>query len=159
MPAVALPGAADGAPRALRGVSRDALVLLYLPAAHGDGAEAAQRIAAAADDVEYWYARIVVVVAGDLAAAARVRAASGERLTVLTDEKGELRARIGLEHGQACLLIADRYGEIYEVATANDAAALPGVAEIEEWVKYLATQCPECGVLDQSGHGEWTSGS
>jgi hypothetical protein len=27
--------------------------------------------------------------------------------------------------------------------------------EIEEWMKFLATQCPECGVIDEPGHGEW----
>jgi hypothetical protein len=46
------------------------------------------------------------------------------------------------------LLVVDRYGQVYDVRDAATAAELPSAAELEEWFKFLATACPECGVLD-----------
>jgi hypothetical protein len=46
------------------------------------------------------------------------------------------------------VVIVDRYGQVYHVVDATDAAALPDAAAVEEWFKFLATACPECGVLD-----------
>ncbi len=46
------------------------------------------------------------------------------------------------------LLIIDRYGQVYDVTDAADAEQLPQVAALEDWFRFLATACPECGVLD-----------
>jgi hypothetical protein len=46
------------------------------------------------------------------------------------------------------LLIVDRYRQVYEVVEAASVHELPTAAELEEWFKFLATMCPECGVLD-----------
>ena len=46
------------------------------------------------------------------------------------------------------LAIVDRYGQVYAVTDATDAADLPDAAALEEWFRFLATACPECGVLD-----------
>lgn len=46
------------------------------------------------------------------------------------------------------LLVVDRYGQVYDLRDAGTAAELPSAAELEEWFKFLATACPECGVLD-----------
>ena len=40
--------------------------------------------------------------------------------------------------------IADRWGEIVHVVHAHDAAALPGVEDLLEWVEYARMRCPEC---------------
>jgi hypothetical protein len=45
-------------------------------------------------------------------------------------------------------LIVDRYGQVYAVADAADAADLPDADAVSEWFRFLATACPECGVLD-----------
>jgi hypothetical protein len=42
------------------------------------------------------------------------------------------------------VLIADRWGEIAHVAVGTDAAGLPRLAEIFEWLDYLQHRCPEC---------------
>jgi hypothetical protein len=47
------------------------------------------------------------------------------------------------------LLVVDRYGQVYAVYDATDARDLPEAAELTEWFRFLATACPECGVLDQ----------
>lgn len=46
------------------------------------------------------------------------------------------------------LLIVDRYRQVYAVHDATDAADLPDAHELSEWFRFLATACPECGVLD-----------
>ncbi|MCC6619346.1 MAG: hypothetical protein IT341_09970 [Chloroflexi bacterium] len=46
------------------------------------------------------------------------------------------------------LLIVDRYGQVYAVHDARDASDLPDAAALTEWFKFLATACPECGVID-----------
>lgn len=46
------------------------------------------------------------------------------------------------------LLIVDRYRQVYAVYDRADPAALPGHHELSEWFRFLATACPECGVID-----------
>ena len=46
------------------------------------------------------------------------------------------------------LLIVDRYRQVYAVHDEADAAHLPDADALEEWFRFLATACPECGVLD-----------
>ena len=41
------------------------------------------------------------------------------------------------------VVIADRWGEIVSMTTA-DFAALPGGTAIAEWLQYLEHRCPEC---------------
>lgn len=55
-------------------------------------------------------------------------------------------ARDGRE--QHRLLIVDRYGQVYAVHESPEADALPDADAVEEWFRFLATACPECGVLD-----------
>ena len=46
------------------------------------------------------------------------------------------------------LLIVDRYNQVYAVTDAAEAIGLPDADAVEEWFRFLATACPECGVLD-----------
>ncbi|HET8776125.1 MAG TPA: hypothetical protein VFN76_00560, partial [Candidatus Limnocylindria bacterium] len=46
------------------------------------------------------------------------------------------------------LLIIDRYGQVYEVHDAPTTDELPDADALEEWFRFLATACPECGVID-----------
>jgi hypothetical protein len=46
------------------------------------------------------------------------------------------------------VLIVDRYGQVYAVHEADDAAELPDPEAVTEWFRFLATACPECGVID-----------
>jgi hypothetical protein len=48
------------------------------------------------------------------------------------------------------LLIVDRYRQVYAVHDGADAGDLPDVHELSEWFRFLATACPECGVLDEA---------
>jgi hypothetical protein len=51
----------------------------------------------------------------------------------------------GQEHR---LLVVDRYGQVYAVHDAADADQLPDAGALAEWFRFLATACPECGVID-----------
>ncbi len=81
--------------------------------------------------------------AGDDLAAYRAAldAAAGE--FAAWDGRVVVLPRDGVEEHR--LLVVDRYGQIYDARTAS---GLPSVGELEEWFKYLATACPECGVVD-----------
>ena len=46
------------------------------------------------------------------------------------------------------LLVVDRYRQVYAVHDEVEADALPGADELSEWFRFLATACPECGVID-----------
>jgi hypothetical protein len=48
------------------------------------------------------------------------------------------------------LLIVDRYSQVYAVHERRDAADLPDADALEEWFRFLATACPECGVIDDA---------
>lgn len=48
------------------------------------------------------------------------------------------------------LLVVDRYRQVYAVHDVADAGDLPNVHELSEWFRFLATACPECGVLDEA---------
>lgn len=42
------------------------------------------------------------------------------------------------------VVVADRWGEVYYVASATRASGLPGPDELLEWVRYVRNECPEC---------------
>lgn len=46
------------------------------------------------------------------------------------------------------LLVVDRYRQVYAVHDEADPARLPDADALTEWFRFLATACPECGVLD-----------
>jgi len=53
------------------------------------------------------------------------------------------------------LLIVDRYGQVYWTGEADAADGLLPPDELREWFKFLATACPECGVLDDPTDRDW----
>ena len=75
---------------------------------------------------------------------AGVRAADAE----LTSWDG--RVHVAEPDGEANhrLLVVDRYRQVYAIHDAPEADALPDVRELSEWFRFLATACPECGVID-----------
>ena len=86
----------------------------------------------------WWEGRVVVVVPDSLVSASALRVDLGPSLTVLSDTNG----RAALVDG-AGVVVADRYGQIYYVSQAGEGHGFPAPRELEEWLKFLATQCPE----------------
>lgn len=54
------------------------------------------------------------------------------------------------------LAIIDRYGQVYSVTDADSTAELPDAAALTDWFRFLATACPECGVIDDPIGRGWT---
>jgi hypothetical protein len=79
----------------------------------------------------------------------------GSPIAIVLDRNGDLRRRVGVEEGSWALLIADRWGVLYDVVQTEDVDDLPDLDDIDAWLKFLATQCPECGVIDEPTSPEW----
>lgn len=181
LPPLESPRATDGASIAWRAPPRGAPVVAFL-AGGADSREYVGALADAEPRFRLWNGRPLVVLppgggaesvaptaqasdadpgaAGTAAAAASENltpAGALERLTILADPEGEAHRRCGVDEGVAALIVADRWGQIYAVERARTERELPGPREIEEWLRYLATQCPECGVPDEPGRGEWSA--
>jgi hypothetical protein len=94
----------------------------------------------------------VIPGAGDLAGYGRAlneRAddfAAWDGVLTLLDPDGEP------EH---LVAVVDRYGQLYEVTSALDPSGLPSADALEEWFRFLATACPECGVIDDPRPRGW----
>lgn len=158
LPAITLPAAPDGRRVNLREPSRHSWVILVVARGDERSRGYATTLADAAESIRLWDSRLAVVVEEDLRAAHDLHHALGAQVTVLADPECVGRALFDTGTGPTILVIADRYGQIYFVQVAAHVEALPAPNEIEEWVKYLATQCPECGVIDDPGYGEWELG-
>jgi hypothetical protein len=51
--------------------------------------------------------------------------------------------------------VVDRYGQVYDKTSTLDVESLPNPDALEEWFKFLATACPECGVIDDPRERDW----
>lgn len=51
--------------------------------------------------------------------------------------------------------IVDRYGQVYEAISARHVESLPDAEALEDWFRFLATACPECGVIDDPRERDW----
>jgi plasmid stabilization system protein ParE len=158
LPALSLPAAPDGRRVNLREQSRQSRVILILARGDERSRGYATALADAAESIRLWDSRLAVVIEDDVRAAHDLHDALGAQATVLADPERVGRALFDTGTGPTILVIADRYGQIYFVQVATHVETLPAPSEIEEWVKYLATQCPECGVIDDPGYGEWQLG-
>ena len=103
----------------------------------------ARRLAGAADRLEEWDARILVVV--PVTGSGDPPVAPGPRVQVLSDAPGDLAA------GEAHVSVADEWGEVYFSTDAGAGHAFPSPDELLEWIQFIAIQCPEC----EGPEGEW----
>ncbi|MFW6205883.1 MAG: hypothetical protein ACOC5I_01460, partial [Gemmatimonadota bacterium] len=94
--------------------------------------------------------RAVAPAGADAADAAALQDGLPSGVDVVTDPDRAFLGRIGVGNGPV-VLVADRYGQVFHRQDAGAEHAVVEPRELEEWLRYLATQCPECGVLDQPG--------
>lgn len=136
--------AADGRPVALVPPGgRQVPVVVAVDGAECDACRAYLRALAAADaEMRAWDGRVVAVVPGRVDEAAALVDAVHPPFPVLADPERGLGRRLGL-HGAAAL-VADPWGDVrfrHEAGAAHD---LPAPAELVEWARFVAIQCPEC---------------
>lgn len=104
-------------------------------------------LSTAAPDLTSWGARILVIMPGGNGSI-QTPEGGAPPVTVVTEMDAEA-ARTGIGSGEDAIIIADRWGQVYYIARTTTTQELPDPGEIEGWLRYLATQCPECGVPDQ----------
>lgn len=138
-------------PRPLTGTrnwrqARDASVI-YLP--HPlpcDGCHTTMReLVDATAQLDLWAARPVFVLR-DAPERLGVPATLGR--FVALDPDGRTRRACGLADDDAAVMIADRFGEVWESQVVGDDHAAPTHEQIISTVRYIAIQCPECETPD-----------
>jgi peroxiredoxin len=144
LPDLTLPAAPSGAPVSVRRRGRDNTVLIALHAADCKGCLAyLSALAGAHETLRDWDGRVLPVLHGPLEAAEEIRAARGLPFPVIADAEGRLREGSGIQGGT--FLIADQWGELFLVqAGGEDQHDYPAPAEVAEWLRFVAIQCPEC---------------
>jgi len=143
LPDVKLPSAPGGSPTPLRPPGRVSPVLVLVDGAECDACRAwLVRLAAASADIGEWDGRVIVVVPASPDQAIHIADDVANHFTILADPDHTLAARLGIS--TPALVIADQYGDIHHAAPAGDAHHHPDPAEVVDWLRYLAIQCPEC---------------
>jgi hypothetical protein len=99
----------------------------------------------ATDRIAEWGGRLAVVVPGQVESASELGMTPVDGMEFLADPEGKLAT------GKAMVVITDEWGEVYFVADAGEGHDLPTALDIEDWIRFLAIQCPEC----EGPEGEW----
>lgn len=102
----------------------------------------AQVLAAADAQLREWDAHVVAVVPGGADQAARFADGAELPFPVVADAERKLWTRMGMEGAAA--IVADPWGEVQVRHVAGAAHDLPSPAELVDWVRFVAMQCPEC---------------
>ena len=118
----------------LKPSSHGSLVLLFLSDDCTGCDEWLSRFAAAMPEIESWKGEVRVVVPS--------LPGRESSFKTLIDRESKAASAIAVE--PPAVVIVDQWGEIHEAAEAGEAHAFLPLESIVEWVRYLATQCPEC---------------
>ncbi|MDP8927248.1 MAG: redoxin domain-containing protein [Actinomycetota bacterium] len=153
LPAITLPDVGSGREVRWRWAPSGASIVVF---PHEDCASCRQflgQLDDGADEIGMWGARPLVVLPQAGEAARQLADELG--FPVLADQDSAAREACGVSPEQVILFVADRYGSVHEVFEVTGEHAFPPVEDLVEWTKFLGTQCPECGVPDEPGLGEW----
>ena len=101
-----------------------------------------RRLADAAAELRVWDGRVLAVVPGEAEEAARVADGLHPPFPVLADPERRLQRFLRSEG--AAVLVADPWGEVRFRHVADPAHDLPEPAELVDWARFVAIQCPEC---------------
>ena len=136
LPELSLPSLPDGRMVPLRLPGRRAPLLVLV---HPGGCEACAAfvagVAAASESLRDWDGYALVIRPDEGGAA-------GAGVTTLADREG--RAAAALAVAPPAVVVADQWGEIHLRHEAGNAHDFPSIAELVEWLRFLAIQCPEC---------------
>jgi hypothetical protein len=158
---------ANGTPVWRPQYTRDSVILAVL---HGAECEPCTRfrhdLARAQPDFRAWDGKLVIAVTGELEgragaaepavakaetsrgtgpgaaepAVVNVEKARGTELPLTEPAVARVPDRVG---EPPAVVIADRFGHIYHVEAGGPAHALSEPRQLEEWLRFIGTQCPE----------------
>ena len=67
---------------------------------------------------------------------------------VLADPDGRIHRALGAMdsqgHDSAAVYVTDRFGEVFGMYRTAGGHALPGIADVLDWLEFVNAQCPEC---------------
>ena len=144
LPRVKLDGA--GGPRPLSGPGHQSVLVVYLhPEPCRACADYLHEVADCVDDLRQWATSPVAVVP------------SSSQLEAgpfpLLHDDDEARRQLGIGRDEAAVILADRWGEVVEVATFGQDHVFPLPRQLVESAKILDLSCGECNVPS----AEWRS--
>lgn len=146
LPDLSLPSLSDGASVPLRARRRaSVLVILDSPVRDLDLAYL-RELGNAHQALLDWDGRVMVILSDeDEEDEAVHRSLTNLQLPfpILRDGKGRVATSAGVS--PPALIITDQWGEARGRVEAGQDRSWLAVAEVEEWLKFLATQCSECG--------------
>jgi hypothetical protein len=150
IPDVVLPRAGTGPDGDLvpaRGRAREGVALLFPDRSDG-WPDYLRRLADVAPDLADWDGRVIAVAPAPESAWADLAGELAAHIWIVHDPDGRLRPAPDRTTPAATIPVAaivDRYGEIYHVWPRDHEHAGRGPAprELEEWLRFLALQCPE----------------
>lgn len=150
LPAVAL-ATAGSESLDLRRTRHESSVLVFVHRDCGDCQAYVAGLEALAQRLHAWGGRVLVVAADwDHA-----RSLAGEvSSTIVCDEGAHARAGAGLGSADAAVVVSDKFGTVYRCVAAGAGHELVAPDELLEEVRYMGSQCPECGVPDDPLSGE-----
>jgi len=126
---------------------RSNLVLLFT-GDPGAVTELLSELAKSYEQIKSQEAKIIAVAQCSSAECGRIERQLKLPFPVFSDEDGHIHREVGASdrpgHPSAAAYVTDRYGEIFGVYRTRDAQALPGAAEILNWLEFIYVQCPEC---------------
>ena len=137
LPRLTLPRAEGDGKMALTGQQSSLLVFVH-PRPCDDCAAYLAELAGSLDDLRGWATRLLVVAG---------KVDVGDQLfPVLRDDDGAARHRLGIGGEDAAVLLTDRWGEVFEVATFGPDHGFPLPRELVESAKIVDLSCGECNV-------------
>lgn len=153
LPAMTLEEVSSGRPVRWRWAPSGASIVVFPHEDCGQCHEFLQGLDDEVDEFDAWGARPLVALSGG--GAGRGQLAEELSYPVLADDDSAARRACGVSPDAVVVFVADRYGSVHEVFEVGDQHAFPPIENLVEWTKFLGTQCPECGVPDEPGLGEW----
>ena len=143
LPDLSLPAAPEGNLQPVRAPGRRAPVLVLL---HGSTCAACRDyvdlLASAHAALQEWGGSVGVLLPEPISDANQFHEQRRLPFPVLADP--EQRLVRASQVAPPALVIADQWGEIHHVTVAGPEHAWPSPAEVTEWLRFLAMQCPEC---------------
>jgi hypothetical protein len=142
----------SGRPLNWRDTRRNRVVFLTHPGRCAACSSYAHALLDIRDGLQRWDGDIWLV--GDIAESSEPSVADVTRVTGDGDHR--LRRGCGLSADDARVVVADRWGQIWQTAVADERHTLVDPADLLETTKFIAIQCPECETLDQPT-GDWSN--
>ena len=135
-----------GRPLNWRDMRRNRTVLFAHPGTCASCASYGTQLIALRDRFALWDGDVWLV--GD-SVARLAEHTSDDQVRIASDPTRRAHQRCRLPQQHAAVVVADRWGQIWQIAISGDNHALPDPTDLCVTTQFIAVQCPECDTLDQ----------